>query len=92
MIPPSSKRFGEALIDLLREDDLYVTSTGKVNLRAFAQELEGCPYHSLRRAVVGDRPATVELMEECARALRVRPDYFADYREAKVREGSPAAA
>jgi hypothetical protein len=73
-------RFGDALLELLQEEDVYVTSTGKVNLSAFARELDGIHYQSLRRAVSGARPVPIEMIEECARALRVRPNYFLEYR------------
>ena len=93
----SQKRFGEALFDLLRDEDAYLTSGGRVNLRAFAAEVEMFPYQTLRRATVGARPASVELMQECARVLRVRPEYFAEYRAEQARrprgsESRPAAA
>lgn len=78
-VQPSRKPFGAALGDLLREGD-YTTSTGNVNWHAFARELDGYVYETLRKAVSGERWPSVGLMEECARVLRVRPDYFAEYR------------
>lgn len=70
--------FGVALRDLLIEYD-YVTSTGRPNWSAFAAELQGVHYETLRRSVGGSRPASPRLMEECARVLRIAPDYFLEY-------------
>jgi plasmid maintenance system antidote protein VapI len=73
------KPFGQALAELLRESD-YTTQTGNVNWRAFARTLEGIHYETLRKAVAGERTATPHIIEEVARALGLRPDYFVEYR------------
>lgn len=73
------KPFGAALAELLRESD-YTTRTGNVNWRAFSRELHGVHYETLRKAVSGERPVTPHIIEEVARALRVKPDYFVEYR------------
>lgn len=75
----TSLPFGVALRDLMIEYD-YVTSTGRPNWSAFAAELQGVHYETLRMAVTGDRRVSVRLMEECARVLRISPDYFLEYR------------
>jgi len=78
-LEPTRKPFGQALAELLRESD-YTTNTGNVNWRAFARELDGIHYETLRKAVAGERTATPHIIEEVARALRIRPDYFVEYR------------
>lgn len=86
MIAPSTKPFGEALADLLGEEqDVYVTPGGRVKIKPLAEDLEGVSTGALRRAVLGERRPSVDLMEECARFLRVRPEYFAEYRAEHVR-------
>ncbi len=71
--------FQLALRELLIDND-YVTRRGKPNWAAFAAELEGFHYETLRRAAIGRRPPSPQLIEECARALRLRPEYFLEYR------------
>lgn len=81
MVEPSDKPFGDALRELLLADgDIYVSAGGNVKWATFAHVLHGVSYDILRRTVRGDRPPTVELMEECARVLQVWPTYFAEYR------------
>jgi hypothetical protein len=75
----TAKPFSLALRELVIEND-YVTQTGKPNWAAFAAELDGFHYDSLRRAAIGRRYPSVRLMEECARVLRVRPEFFVEYR------------
>jgi hypothetical protein len=75
----TTKPFPLALRELLVDNDM-VTQTGKQNWAALASELEGVHYETLRQAATGRRPPTPRLMEECARALRVRPEYFLEYR------------
>lgn len=71
--------FQFALRELAIENDV-VTRTGKPNWAALASELNGVQYETLRQAATGRRRPTPRLMEECARALRVRPEYFFEYR------------
>lgn len=78
-IPRTTKPFGEALLDLLREFD-YVTGLGNPNLHAFAAEVPNYTYESLRKAVSGERTITPELIVEVARVLRVEPEHFIEYR------------
>ncbi|MBV8561502.1 MAG: hypothetical protein JOZ56_00275 [Actinobacteria bacterium] len=75
--------FGEALTALVREveDDLFVTARG-LKINTFAEMLEGVSSTTLAAAVAGAAPPSPRLMEECARFLRVRPEYFREYREA----------
>jgi len=57
-----------------------VTESGKPNWATLASELEGVHYETLRQAATGRRRPTPHLIEECARALRVRPEHFLEYR------------
>jgi hypothetical protein len=75
----TTKPFPVALRELLIEND-FVTRTGKPNGAAFASELEGLHYETLRRVAGGRRAPSPRLMEECARVLRLRPEYFLEYR------------
>jgi len=71
--------FPLALRELVIKND-YVTQTGKPNWAAFAAELEGFQYESIRRVAAGRRYPSARLIEECARVLRVRPEHFVEYR------------
>jgi hypothetical protein len=71
--------FPLALRELVIEND-YVTQTGKPNWAAFAAGLEGFHYESIRRVAAGRRYPSPRMIEECARVLRVRPEYFVEYR------------
>jgi hypothetical protein len=75
----TTKPFPLALRELVIEND-YVTRSGNPNWAALAAELEGFHYETLRQAATGRRRATPRLIEECARALRVRPEHFLEYR------------
>lgn len=72
--------FGAALTELVREvEDVYVTPRG-LKIATFAEVLDGVSPSSLRGAVAGDTAPSPALIEECARFLRVRPEYFREYR------------
>lgn len=87
----TTKPFPLALRELLLENDV-VTQTGKPNWAALASELDGLHYETLRQAATGRRRPTPRLMEECARALRVRPEFFLEYRiHVAQRELDPSA-
>lgn len=75
----TTKPFPVALRELAIDND-YVTRSGKPNWAAFASELNGFHYETVRQAATGRKRATRRLIEECARALRVRPEYFVEYR------------
>lgn len=75
----TAKPFPLALRELVIEND-YVTQTGRPNWAALAAELDGFHYESIRRVASGRRYPSAKLIEECARVLRVRPDYFVEYR------------
>lgn len=75
----TAKPFSLALRELVVEND-YTTQTGKPNWAAFAAELEGFHYESIRRVAAGRRYPSPRLIEECARVLRVRPEHFVEYR------------
>jgi transcriptional regulator with XRE-family HTH domain len=81
----SDQPFGAALTELVREvEDVYVTARG-LKVATFAEVLDGVSAAALRAAVFGESPPSPTLIEECARFLRVRPDYFREYREALPR-------
>lgn len=78
----SDQPFGPALTELAREvEDVYVTARG-LKVATFAEVLDGISPAALRAAVSGEAPPTTALIEECARFLRVRPEYFREYRDA----------
>jgi hypothetical protein len=76
---PTTKPFKDALAELLREND-FTTQTGNVNWHAFSRELDGIGYEALRKALAGGRNVTPHIMETVARALRIKPEYFVEYR------------
>jgi hypothetical protein len=80
--------FGEALTALVREveDDAFLTTRG-LKIRTFAEMLDGVSAGTLASAVAGATEPSTALLEECARFLRVRPEFFREYRDAL-----PAAA
>lgn len=75
----TTKPFPLALRELIIESD-YVTESGKPNWAALASGLNGFHYETLRQAATGRRRPTPRLIEECARLLRVRAEYFVEYR------------
>lgn len=76
----SHKPFGAALTLLVSEvEDVYVTPRG-LKIASFVEVLDGISRRELRAAVHGDELPSPRLMEECARFLRVRPEYFREYR------------
>ena len=62
-------------------DDVYVTARG-LKVATFAEVLDGVSPGALRAAVAGGAVPSAVLIEECARFLRVRPEYFLEYRNA----------
>jgi transcriptional regulator with XRE-family HTH domain len=77
----SDQPFDIALTELVREvEDVYVTARG-LKVSTFAEVLDGVSAGALRAALSGDAPPSPGLIEECARFLRVRPDYFREYPE-----------
>lgn len=78
-IHPTDKPFGKAMRDLIADTE-WVTQTGNPNWHAFAEQLDGVHYETLRKALAGDRTVTPHIMEEVARALRIKPQHFAEYR------------
>lgn len=59
--------FSVALRELVVDND-YVTRNGRPNWAAFASDLKGFHYETLRRAASGRRQPVPLLIEECARA------------------------
>lgn len=81
----SDQPFGPALTELVREvEDVYATARG-LKVATFAEVLDGVSPGMLRAAVSGESAPTLALLEECARFLRVRPEYFREYRDALPR-------
>ena len=80
----SNQPFGAALTELAGEvEDCYVTARG-LKIATFAEVLDGVSASVLRAAVAGDTAPSPALIEECARFLRVRPEYFREYRDASL--------
>ena len=79
--------FGQALTALVREveDDLFISSRG-LKINTFAEMLEGVSAPALAAAVAGAAPPSPRLLEECARFLRVRPEFFREYRVRVITE------
>ena len=75
----STDPFPVAVRDLVIEH-AFATRTGNANWSAFAAELHGVHYETLRRAVAGERAPSPRLIEECARVLGIAPEYFLEYR------------
>jgi len=87
----TEKPFRLALRELVMDSD-YVTQGGTPNWAALAADLDGIHYETLRQAAAGSRRASMRLIEECARALRVHPEYFLEYRvHLAQRDFDPAA-
>ena len=76
---PVETSFGALLRDHLIERDI-VTGIGNPNWSAFAEQLEGVHYETLRKAVAGERPPGPGLMEAVAEGLGVQPSVFFEYR------------
>ena len=84
----SYKSFGAALTELAGElDDCYVTARG-LKIATFAEVLDGVSAATLRAAVAGEVQPSARLIEECARFLRVRPEYFREYRIAMLQRAA----
>lgn len=77
---PTDLRFADALLELLRDSDEYTTAIGTPNLAAFARDLNEVSYETLRRILARERDVTPAILEDVARALRIDPSYFAEYR------------
>lgn len=75
----TTKPFGPALNELLRDTE-FTTQTGNPNIAAFVDTLDGVHYETLRKAMAGERTPTPHIIEEVSRALRIKPDYFLEYR------------
>lgn len=71
--------FGRVLRDLLIEREI-TTGMGNPNWSAFSELLDTVKYETLRKAVTGERSVSVQVMEEAAKALKVSPDVFIEYR------------
>jgi hypothetical protein len=76
--------FGAVLRDLLIERGI-TTGIGNPDWGAFAGTLPDVSYESLRKAVTGERPPGVKIMEVVASALGVDPDVFCEHQLAQVR-------
>ena len=67
--------FGAVLRDLLIERGI-TTGIGNADWVTFARMLTDVSYESLRKAVTGERPPGVRIMQSVASALKVDPDVF----------------
>lgn len=87
MPTPHTPRFGHTL-RLIIEEKLpeHLTAIGNVNLRSFSETVDGYQYESIRKAAVGEREPTIELLEAVAKALDVPPATFYEYELLKARE------
>lgn len=77
--PAVESTFGALLRDYLIQRDI-VTGIGNPNWAAFAEQLPGVHYETLRKAVAGERPPGPGLMEAVAEGLGVEPGVFCEYR------------
>jgi hypothetical protein len=75
--------FGTVLRDLLIERGI-TTGIGNPDWVAFARALPDVSYESLRKAVTGERPAGIKIIQSVASALGVDPHLFWEYRLAQV--------
>lgn len=85
----TEKRFGIALRDLVLalDDQRFLTPNGNVNWMEFVHETMeplGVKYETLRKAIAGERTPSVSLMEMCAKALGIKPEFFGEYRLAQA--------
>lgn len=76
----SAKPFNETFLALLRESPRFTTHMGTPNVAAFARSLDGVHYETIRKVLAGEREPTPQLIESVARALRVPPEHFLEYR------------
>lgn len=75
--------FGAVVRDLLIERGI-TTAIGNPNWMEFAHSLSDVSYESLRKAVTGERPPGVKIMEAVSAALEVEPDTFWEYQLAQA--------
>jgi hypothetical protein len=75
----ATRPFGLRLRDLLIEREI-TTGMGNPNWSAFAEQMPGVHYETLRKAVTGERAPAPALMERCAEALGIEADEFDEYR------------
>jgi hypothetical protein len=82
--------FGTVLRDLLIERGM-TTGIGNPDWVTFARALPDVSYESLRKAVTGERPPGIKIMESAAAALDVDPDVFWEHQLAHAqRSFNPA--
>lgn len=87
----TERPFGVALRDLVLalNDEAFLTPSRNVNWMEFAHattERRGVKYETLRKAVAGERPPGLSLIETVSDALGIEPTFFAEYRLAQARQ------
>ena len=79
------KSFRDVIQELARDREI-VNGVGNVDLPAFAEQIDGVHYETLRKAMAGERPPGVGLMEAVAAAMNIEPTGFYEYQLAKAQE------
>jgi hypothetical protein len=75
--------FGAVLRDLLIERGI-TTGIGNADWVTFARMLPDVSYESLRKAVTGERPPGIRIIQSVASALSVDPDVFWEHQLAQA--------
>jgi transcriptional regulator with XRE-family HTH domain len=78
-----------ALRDLVLalDDEAFLTPSRNVNWMEFARDMterRGVKYETLRKAVAGERPPGLSLLETVAATLGIEPAFFVEYRLAQA--------
>ena len=72
---------------LALDDEAFFTPNRNINWMTFVRETtarRGVKYETLRKAVAGERPAGISLIETVAKTLGIGPDFFVEYRLAQA--------
>jgi lambda repressor-like predicted transcriptional regulator len=75
----SDSRFGVAVRALVVVNPALTRQNGNPDWMALTR-LSGLDYETLRKAVTGERPVSERIMIALAKALKVKPTYFLEYR------------
>ena len=79
-------RFKDVVRGLFLDREDFITLTGNVNWMAVSEALPDVYYETLRKAVTGDRPPSMDLMEKVAALAGVSPEVFSEYQMEKARQ------
>jgi transcriptional regulator with XRE-family HTH domain len=83
----ATEPFVKALGKLLRDTDHEaVDEDGSINWSTLARQIPGMHYETLRKIKSGDRALDADVIEQIAKAARVDPTYFIEYRLLKARD------